>query len=335
MKLQLRDLPALLNRPLSSLYWLSGDEVFLMNQTLKDLISVAKQQGFEIERESLTSANFSERFFSLTHEFSLFSTQRCIVLTLELKEVKFLEMLWDYVQAKDPSLVVIISTGKLLPSVTAHAEFKRLENLPTGFFSLPIWPIDREHLPTFLINQAKRYQLYLDRDVAQKMAALTEGNLFAADQIFEKLSLCPNSGKISEEDLNQTTESQTRFELFDLTSAALLGDLPRTWQIWVRLQSQKIEPILVLWALVREIRLLAVLHEKSQETSLPELLKQHKFWEKRAKEVNQAFSRLSYSKCLSLLQWGAKIDRTLKGAEPGDPVLLLGEMLKQMCSFLV
>lgn len=322
MKLQLRDLPGVLARPLSALYWLSGDDVFLMNQCLKDLTAAAKRQGFEIERESLTSASFAERFFSLTHEFSLFASKRCLVLTLEMKDTKFLQALSDYLAVKDPALIVILSTGRLSASV----------NVPAGGVHIPIWPIDREQLPGFLMNQAKRYQLHLDIDVAGKMAALTEGNLFAADQILEKLSLCPNSGRVSEADLNQATESQTRFELFDLTSAALNGDLARTWQIWERLRSQKIEPILVLWALVKEARLLGNLHEKSRENPLSELLRQHKFWEKRAREVSRGFERISYATCLDLLQKGAQVDRVIKGAEKGDPIGLLSEMLREMAS---
>jgi DNA polymerase-3 subunit delta len=330
MKLQLRDLPSSLARRWFSLFWVSGDDLFLMNQALKDLTWVAKERGFEIERESLTTSTFADRFFELTHEFSLFSSQRCIVLTLEVKDLKFLPLLKTYIASKDPALTIILSTGRLPSSLTSQAQFKEMESWVDGFCHIPIWPVERDSLPAFLINQAKRYQLYLDRDLAEKMAVLTEGNLFSADQLLEKLSLCPNSGKITEADLTQATEDQTRFELFDLVSAVSLGDLSRVWKIWARLQSQKIEPILILWALAKEARLIATLHEKSRETPLHELFKQQKFWEKRAREVQLGLARISIHHAFSLLQQAAKIDRVIKGVEPGDSILLLGEMLIAM-----
>jgi DNA polymerase-3 subunit delta len=330
MKLQLRDLQTSLARRWFSLFWVSGDDLFLMNQTLKDLTLFAKQRGFEIERESLTSSTFSDRFFALTHAFSLFSSHRCIVLTLEVKDLKFIPLLRGYIASKDPALTVILSTGRLPSSLTSQSEFKEMESLADGFCHIPLWPIERENLAAFLMNQAKRYQLYLDRELAEKMAVLTEGNLFSADQLLEKLSLCPNAGKITEADLIQATEDQTRFELFDLVSAVLVGDLARVWKVWARLQSQKIEPILILWALAKEARLIATLHEKSREVPLHELFKQQKFWEKRAREVKLGLARVSFEQAWDLLQQAAKIDRVIKGVEPGDAILLLGEMVIEM-----
>jgi DNA polymerase-3 subunit delta len=334
MKLQLRDLPGHLKRPLSRLYWVSGEDVFLVNQAIKDILAAAASQGFEIEKETISTAFSPDRFFTLTRALSLFANQRCILITLEAKITSnFLEALGEYFRAQDPSLILLISTGKLTPAVMQQSEFKALEAASSGFHHLAIWPIDREQMPGFLIQHAKRYHLYLDLDVARRLAMLTEGNLFAADQILEKLSLCPNSGRVSQEDLDQITENQARFELFDLVSAVLTRDKARAWRIWIQLQAQKIEPILVLWALVKEIRLLANWHEKiaenSQGNTLADLLKQHKFWEKRAKEVSTALNRVGYVRCLSLLQEGAKIDRVLKGAESGDVILLLGQFLQR------
>ena len=342
MKLQLRDLATHLKRPLSPLYWVSGDDVFLVNQAVKDITSAARAQGFEIERESISSSvTFSvDRFFTLTRALSLFATRRCILIHVEVKPAAaFLEALKEYLAARDPSLVLVVSSGRLAAATVQQKEFKALESDSDSakqLNHLAIWPLDREQVPTFLIQHAKRYQLYLDLEVARRLGALTEGNLFAADQVLEKLSLSPqsNAKKVSQEDLDQITESQTRFELFDLVSAVLVGDAKRSWQIWTQLQAQKMEPILVLWALAKELRLLATLHEKMQEqgtaNSLSELLKQHKFWEKRAREVSLALKRWSYAQCLSFLQCAAKIDRVLKGAEKGETSLLIGELLAKM-----
>ncbi len=337
MKLQLRDLPNHLKRPLARLYWVSGDDVFLVNQAIKDIAAAALSQGFEIERETLSGTFLPDRFFTLTRALSLFSNQRCILLTVETKmTADFFQALSEYFRAADPALILIISTGKLTPATIQNSDFKALEAGGSGFQHLAIWPIDREQMPAFLSQHAKRYRLYLDLDVSRRLAALTEGNLFAADQILEKLSLCPNSGRVSQEDLDEATDSQARFELFDLVSAVLVGDSARTWQIWLQLQAQKIEPILVLWALVKEVRLLAGLHEKMKENPeanrLSELLKQHKFWEKRAREVGLGVNRVSYARCLVLLQEGAKMDRVLKGAESGNIILLIGNFLQKFCT---
>jgi len=57
--------------------------------------------------------------------------------------------------------------------------------------------------------------------------------------------------------INFVTESladQARFDVYALTDACLLGDFNRALRIKSRLQSEGVEPVIVVWALVREIR---------------------------------------------------------------------------------
>lgn len=329
MKLQAFELLDHLRKKIYPVYWFSGDESFLVQQSLKDLIRVLEGRGFSVERVSVSSHFSEEMWFGLTHELSLFSNKRLLILSLEGKlPPKFLRFLKTYITAPQPDLVIGIGGPRLAMAVTLQAEFKQWESLGVH---IPIWPIPLERLPHFLQEQARRYSLKLLPEAAEILAVLTEGNLFAADQALEKLAMMNGSKIVSAEDLRSTVHNQSHFDLFDLVSAALWGDLSRAWRIWTRVQVQGMEPVLILWALMKELRLLVSLQEELGKQSLPELFKQHKFRDQRAREVRQALHRLEMNRCFSLLQLGAKIDRVIKGREKGNVELLLGELIQGFC----
>ncbi|MGA7964560.1 MAG: DNA polymerase III subunit delta, partial [Gammaproteobacteria bacterium] len=92
------------------------------------------------------------------------------------------------------------------------------------------------------------------------VALITEsaqGNLLAAAQAVERLGLLAEAGPIALETVRAAAVDEARYGLFDLADAALAGETETALRILVRLRETGTAPAQVLWALARDVRLLA------------------------------------------------------------------------------
>ncbi len=111
-----------------------------------------------------------------------------------------------------------------------------------------------------------------------------------------------------------------RYSVYDFVDAALLGQSARVARILSGLRGEGIEPVLVNWALHREVRVLnALAFARGRRQSMEPVFAAHKVWDKRKPPLLQALRRLSPSDCRRLLDACARNDRAIKGAEAGSP----------------
>jgi DNA polymerase-3 subunit delta len=85
------------------------------------------------------------------------------------------------------------------------------------------------------------------------------------------------------------------------------------------LQGEGEEPVLILWALSREIRALAGMADELQRgAAIDQVLNHHKVWENRKTLVRVALKRGSPQTFRVLLRQAARADRVIKGAAAGN-----------------
>ena len=84
-----------------------------------------------------------------------------------------------------------------------------------------------------------------------------EGNLLAAAQEIEKLKLMADEGQITVETVQAAVADSARFDVFGLTDAILNGEAAHALRMLEGLRGEGVEPPVILWALSRELRLLA------------------------------------------------------------------------------
>ncbi|NCX93609.1 MAG: hypothetical protein EBX40_02910, partial [Gammaproteobacteria bacterium] len=155
MKINARELNDHLRRGLKPIYWISGDEIFFVNQTVKTILNAAKDQGFtEIERIPVNAQFHPERLYIETHDLSLFAKKRCLILDLEntLPSAKFTTALNALLKTSDPDLLLIIQSPKLTYSITQQEWFKTFDRIG---IHIPIWPIASNQLPEWVRAQAQ------------------------------------------------------------------------------------------------------------------------------------------------------------------------------------
>ncbi len=215
----------------------------------------------------------------------------------------------DHMHEDDCLLVVL---PKLDASNRNSAWVKKLS---TAGVLVQIWPIVGQQLPSWISARLRAQGLEASRDAVLMLADRSQGNLLAAQQEIIKLSLNVPSGSISAEDVAKSVADSARFDVFQLVDAALVGDVARSLRILGGLQSEGVEPTLILWALVREARTLeSVLLAVGNGMRMEQALTQAKIWSNRKSLVGRAAQRIgSVKKAIKLLELAATTDGAIKG----------------------
>jgi DNA polymerase-3 subunit delta len=194
-----------------------------------------------------------------------------------------------------------------------------------------VWPITIEQLAPWIMQRAKKIGLSILPDAAKLLAEQVEGNLLAAGQEIEKLGLLQTTGVIDVNTIEQAVTDNARFDIFNLVECALSGNGQRSIRILENLQAEGVEPVLVLWALARELRTMADLSRQVQQgANLSTLFGKYRIWEKRQNGVRQFLRQHNARSCWDLLSRSAKIDRIIKGGERGNVWLELSQLALNM-----
>ena len=111
----------------------------------------------------------------------------------------------------------------------------------------------------------------------------------------------------------------SRFDVFKLTDCVLAGKASRVVKILNALKAEGIAAPIVLWALVREARLLINIKVAIKEGKNKEMVfKSFYLWDKRKQLINAILPRLEMQNLQQIMLLGAKADRQIKGQERGD-----------------
>ena len=168
-------------------------------------------------------------------------------------------------------------------------------------------PVERAQLPAWLKARLARHELVMSPETLDYFADMMEGNLFAAAQEIEKLSLLHPKGEITSEQLRQVVSSNARFDFDTLFESMRLGQADRIVRIIDGLEAQAEALPFLLAMLTAEIRSLIKLRTgydngQSRVTGVfatPSLQK--------------AARRLTVKKLCGALSVCADIDRLVKG----------------------
>ena len=131
-----------------------------------------------------------------------------------------------------------------------------------------------------------------DEAAVMLLAERTEGNLLSARQQIDKLALAHDPGPLSVDAVMEAIADASRFDVFQLGSAALGQDLGRTARILAGLRRERAPLTLILWVLVRDITTLADLYWRTARgDSLPSAMGALRVWSSRKAEFRSALKR--------------------------------------------
>ncbi len=314
MRLSADQLPAALARDLAGVYLISGDEPLLVGEAADAVRAAAKARGYADRTVFFIDRSFAwDELKHATHSLSLFAERRLFELRMPGgKPDKGAQQLADLAAQAPPDIVCLIVTDKLDKKAGDAPWVRAVEK--HGVW-VPVWPVDTAALPGWLRARARALNVELTPTAAQLVVDRVEGNLLAAKQELEKLSLLANGAPIGTDLVLQSVGDSARYDVFQLAEAAAAGDAARALRVLLGLKSEGIEPTLILWALVRELRGLWQARERERLRSAD----RGSGWNLAATPSPRALARLKRLPLARLLVQASRADRILKGLAAGDP----------------
>lgn len=320
MKIQANQLSSHLLKSLAPCYLVSGDEHLLVDESLDAIRAKAREKGFTSRELHVATAGFDwNALTASTGNMSLFAEQRIVELRLPTGKPGKAggQAIVDLVEQSGPELLFIVTGPKLDRSASNSKWAKTIDQKGV---SLPIWPIGHRELPGWIANRMRNAGLQPDRDAVMLIADRVEGNLLAANQEIEKLRLLLGEGQVTAEDVSDAVANSSRYDVYKLTDAALAGDSRRSVRILGGLKAEGVEPVIVMWALTRELRTLATLDDViRQGGDLGSAMQKTGVWRNRQGLVRSCIGRHQHGDFHRMLKETGRADAAAKGQRAGDP----------------
>jgi DNA polymerase-3 subunit delta len=177
----------------------------------------------------------------------------------------------------------------------------------------------REQLPEWIARRLQRQGVTIERAAAELLADRVEGNLLAAQQEIERIALLQPGSTLDADAVAGLVADNARFDVFELASAAFLGNAPRALRILEGLRGEGREPPLILWALLNDLRALSrVLQHAPDPRNLDGIFRAEQVWGSRQGPLRLAVERLGRADVDALIAAAARADRVAKGSLRGD-----------------
>ncbi|ALS97934.1 DNA polymerase III subunit delta [Lacimicrobium alkaliphilum] len=313
-----------LNKGLQAFYLIFGDEPQQQMECIQAVRDRARAEGFD-ERQSLTvDTGFNwNSLIEASQTLSLFSSRQMIELELATGKpgAEGAKVLQSLAQSPNPDVLILIHGGRIGKDVQNTKWFKSLDQ--HGVF-IPCYPLEGQHLNRWISERLQKVGIQAFPELVKLLSDYCEGNLLAARQEIEKLALIYPSGQLTLEQAEKAIVDQSRFTVFQLIDVLLAGDPQRAVKMLYRLETEGVEPTIVLWALVREWQTLRTLQQAvSQGAALHSLWNQHRIWRNRQPLYQQALQRLDSNQLSQMADKLACFDQAIKQSSVPRPYIEL------------
>ena len=317
MRIRAEQLPPALARGLAGIYLVSGDEPLLVGEAADAIRAAARAAGYADRQVFFIDRSFNwDELRLASQSLSLFAERRLFELRMPSgKPDKGAALLADLAAQSAPDLIFLIITDKLDRKVSDAPWVQAIEKHGAW---VPIFPVEAAALPGWLRARAKALHIEIDPEASQLIVDRVEGNLLAAQQELEKLGLLANGGSIGVDLVQRSVGDSARYDVFQLAEAAAAGDAVRALRVLLGLKSEGVEPTLILWALVRELRGMWQARERERLRSAAGAAARGSPWNLAANPSGRALARLKKLPLAPLLLQAGHTDRVIKGLAAGD-----------------
>lgn len=302
------------NSPLPPIIWVHGEEALLLLEASDATRALARLQG--VKERQVFDVDRSFKFEALQAELnslSLFAESRLIELRFSAKPGKEMgEALAGELGRLDDSTRLLVTSPYLDKAATESDWFKKVEALG---WTCAVFAIDRKEMPDWIAQRLARQKQRCSREALQWLADTMEGNPLAAKQEILKLALLFPTGDIELKALQATVLTVSRFDSFDLVSAALNADAARCLRLLKAIEAEGEATVLVLNALGNCARDLLAASEAVAKRQPIENVLRGVFWKNRP-AYELAVRRLKPTQIRKALQLASQADTIVKGIAP-------------------
>jgi DNA polymerase III subunit delta len=129
---------------------------------------------------------------------------------------------------------------------------------------------------------------------------------------------------VTSEDVLASVADSARFDVFQLSEAALSGDLPRSLRMLFGLRGEGVEPTLVLWSLSKAARDIWGAWANPSEG-------RPRTWGRQGAALDKAVRRAPQLRFARLNARAVRADRMIKGRQSGDAWDELALLAAELC----
>ena len=235
-------------------FLVSGDEPLQVMEACDAIREQAKSQGFS-ERDVLHADNKFDwgALLGASNSLSLFSEKKLIDLRIETKTPGRVgsQAIRDYMQNPPDDKVLLMQMPKLVGSARNSAWVKAIEK--SGVF-IQVWDLSAPQTMAWVAKRMRAEGMRPSNDAVRLLTERVEGNLLAATQEISKLKLLFGGDgnaevTIEDEQVLASVSDSSRFSIFDLSNAVMMGDLHRVQHIHHNLKEEGVPVQLMLWTL--------------------------------------------------------------------------------------
>ncbi|WP_374422482.1 DNA polymerase III subunit delta [Chromobacterium sp.] len=311
---------AALGKGLAPLYLVHGEEALLALEAADALRQAAREQGYQ-EREVLTvEAGFDwSQLRDAMSSVSLFAERKLLEIRIPNGKpgTEGAEALQQLAAQPPQDTVTLITLPKLERAQQQSKWFQALEKLAV---TVEARPVGRAELPSWISRRLKAQGQSLGGEALAFFVDRVEGNLLAARQEVDKLALLYPAGELTLEQLRAAVANVARFDVFHLSESWLAGDVPRVLRMLDGLMAEGEAPVLVLWSLTEDVRMLLRLRQGLKDgRNARDMARELRLWGDKQRLAEPALRRIGPRKLMTALDECARIDRQIKGVEAGDP----------------
>ena len=335
MQIKPQQLAGALQKNLAPVYFLSGDEPQQLGELADAIRQSAKQQGYTSREIFFADKAFDwKQLNSSADNYSIFADKKILDLRLPSGSpgTDGAKVLAAYCQHLPEDTLLLITAGKVPKEAQKSAWFQAIDKVGC---SIQVWPLAGQELLRWMQDRLQQRGIIAEPAAVKILADRVEGNLLAAAQEIEKLYVLFGAGKLNTQQIIDVVADSSRYDVFKLVESALAGQPDKVLKILPSLKAEGIASAIVLWALVRETRIL-ISYKAAQGQGEKELtLKKNGVWGERKQLIESSSKRLSHTALNNILVLAAKADRQIKGQQQGDAWETLLEACLELGSVLV
>jgi len=330
MKLKPEQLSRHLDDKFSPVYLVSGDEPLLVQESCDQIRLAAKNKGFA-ERELLHGdKGDGEVLTSASETMSLFAELKLYEYRLpKTPTVEFANAFLSWCENPADDQCLLISCPKLDKKATNKVWYKKLEQLGVH---ITVWPVESKNLPGWLAQRARKKGLNLESDALNVLSERVEGNLLAAQQEVERLSLLyADTDTITNTMMRDYVGDNARYDSFELLEASFNGDAKRLTRILTGLKLEGEAVAKINGLLTYELRNLTKMSwDHSQGEAPAQLMQKYYIWGNKKEGYIKSLKRYPVHIWQRLLARCLVLDKMIKGQHSGEPWIAMESLLLQI-----
>lgn len=332
-----------LNQRLAKVYLLVGQDPLLLSESEDAIYQAAIQQGFDEKNGvQVDSQTDWAALIESCQSIGLFFNKQVLSLNLPENLTALLQKnLQELISLLNEDVLLVLTMPKLTKAAEKQGWFLALNQYESKALQVNCQTPMLENLPRWVKNRVQAMGLTADNEAIQQLCYSYENNLLALKQALQLLDLLHSDHKLTYNRVVAVIEQSSVFTPFQWIDALLAGKVNRAKRILLGLQSEDVQPIILLRTLQRELLVLLELTKPQQRIRITEALPVQeiksefdrlKIWQNRRPLFLSAVQRLTYQKLYEIIQELADIERLAKQEFSHNVWERLADLSVKICS---